>query len=258
MRIPNRLLLLCLALWVTRIRAQDSGDDPKGGTLVDDGTGKVAIFAHTESPDGQYALGWTIRPDHNKTPVDWSTYDAKNPFDWIQKYPMNEDNMASGEYALLNGVVDLHAGKFTPFETGLPYWPHKNHANLGVAWSGDLHGTRYGIVNNDARWSTTNLWLVAITPGGVHVSDLATAAGKAVDGFVRKHSRQSARYEATFGATQDSGEGKPRNDPFKGKTLKVRFDAEIPKASGDAGYEGEITVVLPKGTVAGVTGKVSN
>ena len=247
---------LPLVLLATRVCAQGAGDDPKGGTLVDCGGEKIAIFAHSESAESQYAVGWTVRPDRNKKPVDWSSYDPTNLSAWLDKYPM-DDELASGEYALVDGIVDLRAGKFTPLPTHAPFWPQKNHADFGVRWSGNEHGTRYAIINNDARWSTTNLWLVAATLDGVRFTDLAPAANKAVTALVKKHSRASANYATVFATTPAVAEGKtPPPNPFKGKSLKVAFEAEIPK-SDDPGFTGELTISIPQGTILRISGGVA-
>ncbi len=232
------VLLLCLAALTGRAAALD----PDDGGLVDCGSEKVAVFAGTVSPDGHYAFGWTLRPARNKTPVNWTGYDPEYLFGWLQAYlPPNED--PDPEYQLVNGVVDLRAHRFTLLNSRDPYRPHKNHADMGVAWSHGSQSGKFAVVNIDARFNTLDLWLIETSDTGFHVVDLLNPAEKSAQRFIRQHSSWNS-LSVTFGDVS-----------FKHGEAMIDFGGEVPKMEDGPFIEGTVHVALPAGTIIGVKEK---
>ena len=226
--------------------------DAKADTLVDCGKEKAVIFGHTESLDGTYALGWTLHRNRAKKPVEWSTYDHTDPNAFIGKYP-TKDDLSPGDYAFVNGVLDLRARRFIPLPTTSPYYPNKPDVELHVTWSDDQHGTRFALVGNDGPTRTFNLWLIEASPRRLRSEDLAPATGRAVDGFLRKqHIKNSADYHVRF---SPASEAKPPARPFKGTVLEIPFQAEVPKADDLPRFSGTLTATLSRGKVTSIQGK---
>ena len=232
-----RLLLLSLVVLTGRAGA----GDPPDGTLVDCGAEKVAVFEGTTSPDGRYAFGWTIRPARNPKPVDWTAYDPAEPYHLLEAYPYDPDK-SDPEYRLVDGVLDLRAHRFTALDSTFPYWPHKNHGTIGVAWSHGSQPGKFAVVHNDARFCTWNLWLIETGDAGVRVVDLDNPAEKSVRRFLRQ--RQPRKYDSLAVTYGDVSYG-------HGVAL-IDFDAEIPKSMEDDGIKGTVRVALPAGTITGV------
>ena len=229
--------------------------DPKANTLVNCGKQKVAIFANTESKDGNYALGWTILPHRARGPVNWSAYDRLDPDTFLAAHPTRDD-LSPGGYAWVNGVLDLRAKRFTPLPTAYPCYPHKPEVDLHVAWSDDQHGTRFALVGNDSTTRTFNLWLIDASPRKVSATDLAPAAGKAVDGFLRKQApKQHADYQTSFAPADPPAGSKGSAGLFKGTTLEIPFRSASVKTDTAPRYAGTLTVTLSRGKVTGVQGK---
>ena len=121
---PFLTFLLCFSTLCARAFAQVPADDPKEGTLIDCGGEKIVVFGHTESRDSRYALGWTIRPNAaSAKPVDWTAYKKDDPFGWLGEHKLPADATDPGSYDLVDGVIDLHDGKFTLLVTGHPLFP---------------------------------------------------------------------------------------------------------------------------------------
>ena len=229
--------------------------DPKADTLVDGGKEKAVIFGHTETKDGIYALGWTLHRNHARKPVDWKAYDHTDPNTFIAQHP-TKDDLSPGDYALVDGIIDLRAKRFTPLLTSQPYYPNKPDVALHVTWSDDTRGTRFALVGNDGITRTFNLWLVEASPRRLHVEDLAPAADRAVANFLRKqHVKNPAAYHVSFVPVAPAPDAKPPSAPFKGTVLEVPFQAVLPNADNSPHFTGTLTATLPHGKITGVNGK---
>ena len=243
-------LLGLLALFAIPALAQEPRDDPRAGVLVDCGGEKVAIFEHTESKDGHYALGWTIRPHRKQDPVDWSAYHRENPWDMVEKYSgTTDDEPAKADYLVVDGVLDLRGKTFTPLPSNAPFYPNRGHAGIAVAWESDVR--RDGptaLVAIEARFSTNDLFLVRLDVGAPQVTALSPAADKAVsDGMKKRDPKDYREYETTY---QLEPGGDPASSPvrFQPDALTVRFDTAEPKSAVNVDA-GSITFALPKGSV---------
>ena len=229
--------------------------DPKADALVDCGRDKAVILGHTESRDGAYALAWTLHRHRAKKPVDWKAYDHNDPNTFIANYS-TRDNLSPGDYALVDGVLDLRAKRFVPLLTTEPYYPNKPDVTLHVAWSDDQHGTRFALVGNDGTPRTFNLWLIEASPRRVHAEDLAPAADRAIGRFLRKQGvKNSGDYHPSFAPAPPSTDAKPALGPFKGTVLEIPFQAEIPRSDNTLQFGGTLTMKLASGKVVGVQGK---
>ena len=229
--------------------------DPKADTLVDCGKEKAVILGHTETRDGAYALGWTLHRHRARCPVDWKAYDHADPNTFIAKYSTRDD-LAPGDYALIDGVLDLRAKRFVPLPTTEPYYPNKPDVTLHVAWSDDEQGTRFALVGNDGSPRTFNLWLIEASPRRLRAEDRAPAADRAVWGFLRKQGvKTPGDYHVSFAPTPPSAGTKPTSVPFKGTVLEIPFRAQVPRADNLPQFSGTLTMTLAGGKVTGVQGK---
>ena len=262
-----RFLLLSFTLASASAFARPPAAQPKGSptpapaapkqdpTVVDCGKLKVAVFAGTTSKDGNYALAWTLLPHRVKKPVNWSAYDSKDAGAFIGNYP-TKDDLSPGDYALIDGVVDLRAKRFTPLVTTQPYYPDKPEMELHVAWSDDQHGTRFALVGNDAKVRTYNLWLIEVDLRKTRVSDLVLASDHAVDGFLHKQKiKQLGDYRVAFTEPDSPAPIKPAAGPFKGTALEIPFQAQIPRTDNAPRYAGTLAVNLGRAKVTSVQGK---
>lgn len=230
-------LLLCLVMLVGRAVAQD----PPDSTLVDCGTEKVAVFEGSVSPDGRYAFGWTFRPARNRAPVDWATYNPDHPNDWLQAY-LPEPDATDPAYQLVNGILDLHTHQFTPLASRFPYWPNKNHGDMGVAWSHGSQPGKFAVIHNDARFYTIDLWLIDTGGASLRVVDLIDPAEKSVRRFLRQDWPDKYR---SFALTY-------ADVSFKPGVATIDFSADLPKSEDNSGTQGTVRVALPAGTITGV------
>ena len=251
-------LLWCVGWCVLPTTGQSAGK-PADGALVHCGDEQVAIVEGTQSKDGHFAAGWTLRPKTKKPPVDWSSYHADNPDAFVAKFnPQGSvDFPDDGDYRLVNGVLDLAARTFTVLAGDAPYYPGEPHSELEAVWSEDRHGRRYGVVSSvfgtNHSEGTAGLWLVTLDASGVHVADIKPAADRAVGGFLRKRDpKDAADYQWTFGFENDAPDGGVPMTIFKGDKLTLHFVAQVPEEARnlDAGY---VSFSLSKGAVTGIT-----
>lgn len=250
-----RVLFLACVLSATRIGAQETRN-PLDGALVICGPDEVVILAGTESKDGAFAAGWTIRANGNYPPVDWSAYSGKNVAAFLAKYVPDDDRFPDkGGYRLVNGVVDCKARTFTPLAADDPYYPDKPYCDLLAVWSDETQSTRYGLLTNSfgnhRSESTVNLWLVVWTYRETRVLDLLPAADQAVTAYMRhRDPKDAAKYHWTFGFDNFAKVGLLPLRVFKDHAATVHFVAEIPETTNntDAGY---VSFALPGGKVTG-------
>ncbi len=239
-----------------------------GGSSLDNavvrcGAEQVVIVERTESKDGRFAAGWTIRPKGKQAPVDWSAYHRDDPLPFVKKYGLNDNPDEDGDdpdksgYRLVNGVLDLRARTFTALTFESPYFPEKYRSSLEAAWSEDRHGTRYGVLANDVGSNhtdnTVDLQLVECRADGVQVKDLKPAADQAVRSFMRQRDpKDYKRYNWHYDFEAIGSHSEATLTPFEGDVLTVHFNAYmfLEPNNQDAGF---VSFALPKGTVTGTT-----
>ena len=237
---PLLTLLLCLVVLTGRAAPRD----PDDGDLVDCGPEKVAVFGDSVSPDGRYALGWTLRPASNPAPVNWATYHPNNAVEWLQAQQFETDD-ARADYLIFNGVIDLRAHRFITLASRSAYWPHKNRGNMSVAWSHGAQLGKFAVVSNDTRFDTVDLWLIETNDAGVHVVDLIDPAEKSVQRFLHQRYRKRGDSLAlTYGDVS-----------FKHGEATIDFEGEVPKSEDNFVAEGTVHVALPAGTITGTKEK---
>ncbi len=233
-------------------------DDPRNNTLVEVGSEQVAIFSRSESPDGRYALAWTLRPRANQPPPDWSSYNPAHAYDWLNQYrtPYRD---TPGDYLVVNGLVDLHAHTFTPLDTIAPVAPNNLYAELQVVWFEDGQDFRSALVNacaqGSALWRSTGLWLIEVGTQAPSVVDLTAEAEQVVKGYLEKTvSTRAKDYWADYAPGDIKKPGKPRGIAPKTWTIKLPFDADLPAGDGKV-YSGTVAIAMPAGKIAGLTVK---
>ncbi len=108
---PRHVVLLCLMLLVARTYGQTTSSS-LDGILVRCGTEQVAVVEGTASKAGCLAAGWTLRPKADKLPINWSTYNRKDPAAFVAKFNPEGtvDFPDDGDYQLfhLMPLVILH------------------------------------------------------------------------------------------------------------------------------------------------------
>jgi uncharacterized protein YecT (DUF1311 family) len=236
-----------------------SGDNVTSRRLVDLDTGKAVVFEETVSPDGNYAIGWTIQPRHKEAKlVDWSLWNPDDTDKLVGTYLPNYSDPPTDkdDYELVNGVIDLKGKKFLELPTDNPDYPHKNRGFVVAAWGPVDQKTRYAVVESDARFSTENLWVVTIDSSGMHQVDWADAFDKAVAPVVRdKRPLNFAQY-GNFFSLLDDGQPQKVDVEFKGGLATISFQSDIPKSDDDTSMvEGKLTFRLSDGKVLQVVSK---
>src|SRR5213079_1431158 len=96
-------------------------DGPLPEGLIELHGDHAVLIGGSQSADGRYAMGWTVRPKKGKSPVKWSDY-GKEGTNFRDDYCDNED------YVVTNVVVDLERRAIAatlPF--GDPYFQSKGH-----------------------------------------------------------------------------------------------------------------------------------
>jgi uncharacterized protein YecT (DUF1311 family) len=221
--------------------------------LIDCGAEKVIVIAGTQSPDSAYAIGWTLRPTTKGTPaVDWSSFDPEQVWDFLEKYDWENEK---APYSLLDCVVDLRRKKLVTLPTDNPYHTNKNHGGLAIKWSPDVHGGSYAVVENDARFSTDNLWLVLINrEGGIQQADLEPRLSKTVAKVLLDKRPWNHEDYATSFPVSNSGQPDASGAVFREGEVEIPFEADVPKSDVDS-VIGSITVHLPEATITKVSCK---
>ncbi len=248
---------VCLALFVVRAAAQDH-TNPADGVVVQCGSEPVATFSGTRSKDGRYAVGWTIRAKgNNKAPSPWTVCDQADPTTAATlRLLENEDGSPRhGDYRVVDGLVDLKAKRFVPWQGGDFVYAGEAQASMVAVWSGDRQGTRYGVVFNNhegnSYQATMDLQLVVVGPDGAHLSDLKLAADEAIKAYLqRRDPKDAAHYAWMCNPDVISQDGRQAVTLFKGETLTLPFEASVPQQYQNVDA-GRVSFALPQGTVTG-------
>lgn len=218
--------------------------------IIDVGTTKAVPFEETVSPDGAYAIGWTILPKNSSVkPIDWSKWTGETIEDFFVSPDSPDDDSFDQKYDVTNCLIDLKRKTYLILPSDQPDYPCKNRGFLVAAWSPVENGTRYALVQNDARFSTENLWLITIDSSGMHTVDIVHKLDQAVEPIVaEKRPVVSSQYETFYSLS--GSDMKVLSTLFKGDTAEVPFDSDIPKSETDSSeVDGMVTINLPKATV---------
>ena len=260
-KLPFGPALFCVVLGVAHARGQDRADAPDG-VLVRCGTEQVATFSGTESKDRRFAVGWTIRARGNeKAPAPWAAYNGEVPAVKAGRGRLeNEDGSPrKGNYRVVDGLVDLKAKRFTPWQSEEPHYAGRARGSMEAVWSGDRQGTQYGVILNNhegnSHQATTDLQLVVIGPDEVHLTDLKPATEGAIRTYLHKRDPKDAvRYAwiCTADVLTSQSQGRQALTLFKGEALTLPFTASIPGEPQNVDA-GRVSFALPQGTVTGTT-----
>jgi uncharacterized protein YecT (DUF1311 family) len=214
---------------------------------VDCGTNKVVPFSDCVSPDGHYAVGWTLYPkDPSAKPVDWSLWKSDQVLDFLGRYDtFLDDDIPS--YLVANYVIDLQTKHLLNLPCNNPYIPQENHAFLQVFWSELQGSTRYALVQNDERFYTDNLWLVTIDQTGMRQIDLAKRIETAVEPIVREKMPLDYDDYGTFFNLCTGGSKSPA--VYQETQVVIPFLSSVPKSNSDKDVTGTIIVRLSDGAI---------
>jgi len=232
------------------------GDNVVPQRLVDTGRDKAVVFEETVSPDGRYAIGWTIHPLHKDTkPVDWSQWNSANPEKFVMSYinPLSDDEVHG--YAVVRYLIDLKGGRLLVLLSD----PEKFDFPQGGAdsvWSKLDRGRRYALVQSGDSW-TTGLWLITIDSTGVHQANLVGSFDKAVLPVLReKRPLYFLGYETTY--LLQGGNASIKKASFTDSSATIAFKADtykqnaLPPYDDSSAVEGYLTFQLSDGTVTKV------
>ena len=201
------------------------------------------------SPNGQYAIGWTlVRVDPEAKPVDWTAYDASKAYDFLDHYAWDPD-AATHPYRLFDCVIAVASRKTVELPSSFPWWPGRNHSeDLVVDWTAD---SRFALIQNPGRFDTRNLWLVDVAGGNIRWLDLTSRLDRAV-GVVVEDKRPFDYAEYAFNYPLSNSDSP--SVTFGPTSATFPFSADIPKSDDPASaVEGTVVVRLSDGTVENVS-----
>ena len=237
----RRLLIFVVAFgWGSHAcRAWTSED---GYVLTDFGKTKVLVLKGSETKDGAYALGWTVRAKDAKTPpVDWSQWDKDEgqPRGFFGTYVYN--NLQPNPYEYVDLVLDLRHKKMLVLPDGEFV---NSHACLEIAWGPEVHGRRFGFVENRGRHEEINVWLISMEGAKMRVADLYDALKKGVAPLLRdRRPYDYGVYDKWFPVNGNAyGE---RWVVFHGDSADVPFEGD--NSHDDTEFKGWVSVRLPEG-----------
>jgi hypothetical protein len=236
------VLFVALVCTTPTARAEDEG------RLVSCAGSTISVFPNTTSPDGRWAIGWTIRSVHaGKAPKPWLVFDRDEPtisaaVDRLQKEDGSE---RSDDLVTELGWVDLKAKHFSPLPVSEPIYPGHPRSSLDMTWRRD--GRYVVVIDNhegNSIYETNDAWLFAVTHSGPQQPvDLKPAAVSAMRDFIRKRDpKDAARY---------LGELTGKNARWRNDAVELSFSTMIPSAMQniDAGI---LTFAIPDGSVRGI------
>src|ERR1700677_1220670 len=209
----NTFKIHILAVFLCCAAVAKAADDDDENKTVDIGGKQVGIFKDTFSPDRRYAAGC---------------------------YDEAEDC-----------IVDFKKKKILRLPCDQPYIPPENHASFAVSWGPEVNGRRQAFVENEARFYTDNLWLVAADATGMTQKEIASDLDASVRAVAAdKRPLSHSRFEISFPVVTYTDDVVKGAVVYHEKTAEVPFSAEIPRSMDDnALVEGTVTVRLGDGSV---------
>jgi hypothetical protein len=244
---------LLVLLFVLSACGQDVGSQ----RLVDVGGGKAVIFEDIVSPDGRYAIGWTIQVLNKAKPVDWSQWKpaTTEKFAWTYDDRLSDDEQ---NYDLVRCIVDLDAKSLTvlPADRQRYDFPEKP---AEVVWSEPNHGRRYALVQfgtgaetKGIAW-TMDLWLISIDSTGIHQVNLVDTFSKALQPLLHeKRPLYSFAYQTAY--LLQGGKASIRKASFTDSSATIAFDADDTYLHFDSSaVRGSLTFRLSDGAVTDVS-----
>lgn len=214
------------------------------------GNDVAVIFPDTKSADGRFAVGWTLKATKGAASVDWPSWGTVNPRTWLDRYKWSPNDPVA-PYRLENCVVDLMGEAILPLPSDWPEWPNKNRGYIAAAWGDEHDGRRFGLVQNDSRFYTHNLWLVRIASNRMRQTDISGRLSKAVRRFLRlAKGKKFEQFGVFFPVANSEAGGRAR---FARSLVDIPFLANVPKSGPD--IEGVISVSLPDAKILQISRK---
>jgi hypothetical protein len=234
-----------------------SAENVTSQRLVDVGGGKAVVFEETVSPDGRYAIGWTILVRNNAKPVDWSQWKPADSekFAWSYDDPMSDEEQ---NYSLVRCIVDLNAKSLVvlPADRERSDFPEKA---ADIVWSESEHGRLYALVQfGNGAWTrnstwTMDFWLITIDSTGIHQANLVDTFYKAMQPVLHeKRPLYFFAYETAY--LLQGGKASIKKASFTDSSATIAFKADDPELIFDSSaVEGSLTFLLSDGVVTKVS-----
>ena len=232
-------------------------ESPPPLPVVELGDRKAEVVAGTGSPDGRFALAWTLRPSKDAKPVDWDLL-KKDRQEFRDTYGDDENYFA--EILLVDHKNNKNLAALKLAES----WslPGYNHESLVARWGPpDKNGRRFVIVNCDRKWSPQDVILLSVGGDSVSQRSLLKSLDQSVQRFVAQQNKgrrapatKDYTIEYPIFALPEMGQRKGFFDPT---TLWLPFEAVIPKSEEAPGYSGVLHLKLtdtPNGPTATIEG----
>lgn len=155
-----------------------AAQETKPGNSLKVGEEKAVIVRQSKSPDGKYALAWTLK---DKGGTDWELLER----DLTAFYNEHE----AGEI----WVVDLEQGrKLDTLVSATTYIRPGTHRTLAAAWGvpGD-DGRRFAIGAYDWKWGTDTIYLLDVGPQETHHTAIGPKLDEAIATFLKRTSAKA-------------------------------------------------------------------
>ncbi|HWB58489.1 MAG TPA: lysozyme inhibitor LprI family protein [Chthoniobacteraceae bacterium] len=247
MRAPFKLPRLIVALACCAALHAHADDAPD--RLVDLNRTKIVIMADTQSKDGRYAVGWTLRPLNKKVaPVDWSLWSAD---DWNAlpgHYHMEEDS-GEAKYTADYFLVDLQEKKTLALPADYKEMhPSAYNGSVDAAWSDEVGEKHHGVFEFNYVGAAGEIFLVSLS--GNKMELIESDMDSVVDAQLPKHTSLDD-YTITYRLTEDVMGRKLQ--PFHGAYADIIFGIGIRHDTHSPRADGILTLRLADGKVTHVT-----
>lgn len=249
----SRAVGVVLLLVTATARAADDAPPPP---LVTCGAERVAIFMDTQSKDGRYALGWTLRDPHAPPPAPWSLYDPDGPAASVMRRLVDDAGADRPGETLtpVAGIVDVRGHRFSPLTFRERAFPGRARDDDEVAWLEGASDPRIGVVvhNHDGKRATTSDLLLATLDGGaVRITDLRPLFERAIRDFLaRRDAKHASSYTWACATDRLVKTGRQPYAVFHADTMTLPCIAELDEHHADAGF---VAYSLARGVVTAVT-----
>lgn len=240
---PLRLLVLCSICFLSSMAVAET---PREAGVINCDVGKVTTFEGTASKHGKYAAGWTVRVrDRSARPVDWSLWGSDAGRDTFRdKYIDHPNEDPKSPYEFMDCVIDLRRKTAVKLPSAEPYWLGQSHGDLHAYWGPDSELPVFGLIQNQKRFATENLWLIKGADSGMSATDLVKTLEPAVRKLVR--TRMPLNPEAYAISFPNSDWDEESTPVFYADSVTIPFTANLPKSSFNR-VVGTISVHLPEG-----------
>jgi uncharacterized protein YecT (DUF1311 family) len=240
----SSIVKAALVFLVALINAAFSKDEPIRAGLIELHGEHAVLVAGSQSADGRYAAGWTVRPKKGQVPVKWENFEKEdNRF--------REDYVWNDEYVVTNVVVDLARRAIVvtlPFSD--PYFGGKNHGGLHTVFGPEREKRRFAMVLSDGKWNPHDAVLVDLEGDRAIAVDILKVLNSAVDKYIAGQSNAKKRLNPEDYATDYRLFELPEIGLLTGfsdaETVRIPFTSEVPKAADARAFAGTILLRLSR------------